>query len=86
IAAGETIYFTDNELTSATATSFNSGESYFKWVAPAGGVAAGTVIQIGIPGAQTSNPSATTGTSTWVTSAGNTNPGLSSTADSVYAF
>ncbi|WP_408589608.1 hypothetical protein, partial [Novosphingobium sp.] len=44
IAAGEVIYFSDNELTSASATSFNAGESYFKWVAPAGGVAAGTVI------------------------------------------
>lgn len=90
IAAGEVIYFTDNELTSATSGTFNGtpsgGESYFKWVAPAGGVAAGTVIQIQVLGNQTSAPVASTGTASWVTSTGSANPGLSSTSDSIYAF
>ncbi|WP_225008345.1 beta strand repeat-containing protein [Novosphingobium percolationis] len=90
IAAGEVIYFTDNELTSATSGTFNGtpsgGESYFKWVAPAGGVAAGAVIQIQVLGNQANAPVASTGTASWVVSTGSANPGLSSTSDSIYAF
>ncbi|WP_225205540.1 beta strand repeat-containing protein [Novosphingobium huizhouense] len=90
IAAGEVIYFSDNELTSASSGTFNGsptgGESYFKWTAPAGGVAAGTVVQIQVLGNQTNAPVASTGTAAWVTSTGSANPGLSSTSDSLYAF
>ncbi|WP_408589829.1 cadherin-like domain-containing protein [Novosphingobium sp.] len=80
------IYFSDNELTSASATSFNAGESYFKWVAPAGGVAAGTVIELTPPGTFGNAIGATVGSASFVTFTGNTNPGFSSTADAVYAY
>ena len=83
LAAGDTIYFTDNELTTTTATSFNTGESYTKWVAPAGGVAAGTVVVLN---SFDTTVSATTGTASAVTFSGSSNRGLSATADSIYAY
>ncbi|HXJ02817.1 MAG TPA: Ig-like domain-containing protein [Micropepsaceae bacterium] len=86
IPAGQVIYFTDNELPSAGATTFNTGESYTKWVAPAEGVAAGTVVNFssfyGTPGVVVTN----VGSASPVTFAGSANTGLSTTQDSVYAY
>ena len=84
ITAGSTIYFSDNELTSASATTFNTGESYSKWTATSD-VAAGTVITLtnfDIAG----GPLASTGTASVVTFSGSSNRGFSQTADSVYAY
>src|SRR5689334_4644696 len=54
IPEGTVIYFTDNELATSGSTSFNGtlsgGETFFKWMAPAGGVAAGTVVNFTNPG------------------------------------
>jgi predicted extracellular nuclease/methionine-rich copper-binding protein CopC len=85
IAAGTTIYFTDNELNggSSTATTFNTGESYTKWVAPAGGVAAGTVVKLTT---FDTTPVASVGTASALMFSGSSNRGLSTTADSVYAY
>ncbi len=85
IAPGAVIYFTDNELATAGATAFNTGESYSKWTAPAGGVAAGTVVKItnwDLAG----GPVANVGAASAVTFAGSSNRGLSQTADSLYAY
>lgn len=93
IPAGTVIYFTDNELTSANATTFNGGESYTRWIAPEGGVAAGQVVTLNFldatPGAPVSGnagPVANIGTASAVTFAGSANRGLSTGADSVYAY
>ena len=43
IAEGELIYFTDDERSE---TGFFGGEQLFEWTVPAGGVSAGTVVQI----------------------------------------
>ena len=43
LAAGEVIYFTDDEW---DGTSFNGGEQYMEWTVPAAGIEAGTVITI----------------------------------------
>ena len=83
ITSGDVIYLTDNELTSATATTFNTGESYTKWTAPAGGITAGTVVIINN---FDTTPVATTGTANAVTNALSANRGLSTTADVVYAY
>lgn len=90
IAEGEVIYFTDNELAASGDASFNGsptgGESYIKWVAPAGGVAAGSVIQVQVVGSQASAPVASAGVASWVASAGSTGAGLSASNESIYAF
>ena len=47
IRAGEAIYFTDTEWDEGTVGAdgqFVSGEGYFKWNAPTGGIAAGTIV------------------------------------------
>ncbi len=85
IAAGSVIYFTDNELLAAGDASFNAGESYTRWTAPAGGLAAGTIVTItswDVAG----GPVANTGTAAAVTFSGSSNRGFSQTADSVYAY
>jgi hypothetical protein len=85
IAAGDSFYFSDNELTTPTATAFNTGESYSKWVAPAGGIAAGTVINftnIDVSPTFTVN----LGTLSTVTFSGSANRGLSQTADALYFY
>jgi len=43
IEAGEIIYFTDDEW---NGTTFNGTEQYMEWTVPAGGVPAGTVVNI----------------------------------------
>lgn len=85
IPAGTVIYLSDNELTSSSATSFNTGESYSKWTAPVGGVAAGTVVTL-TNFDITGGPVANIGTAAIVTFSGSTNRGFSQTADSVYAY
>jgi hypothetical protein len=90
IPGGTVIYFTDNELPTSTSTTFNGfpsgGESYTKWVAPAEGVAAGTVVNFssfyGAPGVVTTN----VGAASQVAFTGSANTGLSTTQDSVYAY
>ncbi|MBW4674418.1 MAG: SdiA-regulated domain-containing protein [Desmonostoc geniculatum HA4340-LM1] len=85
IPAGTVIYFTDNELTTGTATAFNTGESYSKWTAPTGGVAAGTIVTLtnfDLAG----GPVANVGTAAVVTFSGSSNRGFSQTADSLYAY
>ncbi len=83
LVAGDTVYFSDNELLTAGATSFNTGEAYTKWVAPVGGVFAGTVVVLN---SFDTTLAATVGTASAVTFAGSANRGLSATADSVYAY
>lgn len=85
IPAGTVIYFSDNEISPATAAAFNTGESYSKWTAPVGGVAAGTVITLtnfDIAG----GPVANIGSAAAVTFSGSANRGFSQTADAVYAY
>jgi phosphodiesterase/alkaline phosphatase D-like protein len=85
IPAGTVIYFSDNELTTATTATFNTGESYTKWTAPAAGIAAGTVVTLtnfDIAG----GPAANLGTVAAVTFSGSANRGFSQTTDSVYAY
>lgn len=43
LAAGEVIYFTDDEW---DGTAFNGGEQYMEWTVPTGGVPAGTIVTI----------------------------------------
>lgn len=80
IAAGTTIYFTDNEW---TGSAFNSGESYTAWTATTT-VEAGTVIRFS--SVDTTSLSASTGTLSRVSVSGSTNYGLSQSADTVYAY
>lgn len=76
IAAGTTIYFTDNEW---NGSAFNTGESIFSWTAGAT-VAAGTVIRIDtINGTPTTNA----GSVAYVDGA---NKGLSNGGDTIYAY
>ncbi|BBD64611.1 5'-nucleotidase/2',3'-cyclic phosphodiesterase [Nostoc commune NIES-4072] len=85
IPEGTVIYFTDNELTTGTATAFNTGESYTKWTAPAGGVVAGTIVTL-TNFDVTGGPVANVGTAAVVTFSGSSNRGFSQTTDSVYAY
>jgi hypothetical protein len=84
IAGGSVVYITDNELTSVGATTFNTGESYSKWTAPAGGITAGTVINFN--NFDVSPFAVNLGTLSAVTFSGNTNRGLSATTDSIYLY
>ena len=84
IPANSAIYFTDNEWNGqaiGAGGAFNDfGESEWLWTAPAGGLAAGTVVTI-------NNLSATTTTSAGtVIFIDSSNRGLSGTAEAVYAF
>src|SRR5215468_12319698 len=91
IQAGQVIYFTDNELPTAASTQFNTGESYMKWTAPVGGVAAGTVVNFSaLPANPTSGNTVgtvSTGTFVAINNFGTSlNTGLSATQDSLYAY
>lgn len=83
IPANTTIYFTDNEA--LTATSFNTGESYFQWNSGLSAIAAGSVVRFSAVDNVT-NLAASVGTLTRATVTGSTNYGLSTTADIIYAF
>ena len=82
IPAGQVIYFTDNELTTSSSTSFNTGESYIKWGAPVGGVAAGTVVNV----SNIAGPTVSVGSASYVTFAGSANSGFSNGQESIYAY
>jgi hypothetical protein len=80
IPANEVIYFNDNEWNGSAigaGGAFNTGEGVVTWTAPAGGVAAGTVVVI--DNYDKVSISATVGTVTG-------SSGLSATDDSVYAY
>ena len=83
IAATDTIHFTDNEWNGLPMTSgglFTGSEGYLTWTAPAGGVAAGTVVSL--------NALATTGRNasvgTVIRTGGTFN--LGADAETVYAY
>lgn len=63
LAAGEVIYFTDNEW-NGNNSSFNSGEGLVEWTVPTGGVAAGRVVNLNFDptGFGTGTASVSTGT------------------------
>jgi hypothetical protein len=76
------VYFTDNEATSSSA--FNSGESYFQWNTGTNPITAGTVIRFSA--IDVAARAASIGTFSQVTVTGNTNTGISATADTIYAY
>lgn len=80
ISAGTTVYFTDNEYVSGA---FNGGESFFKWTT--GAVTAGQVIRFSAIDNATSL-AASNGTLARQAVSGSTNYGLSTSADTVYAY
>lgn len=83
IAAGDTILFTDNEWNGAdigAGGAFNTGEGVVTWAAPAGGVAAGTVVTLNA--LKSSPPNASLGTLT--KTAGTLD--LNVTGETVYAY
>jgi hypothetical protein len=81
IAAGTKLYFSDNEFVSGA---FNTGESFSSWTSSAATVAGGTVIRFSQVDAITL--SASVGTLVRETVAGSANWGLSTSADTVYAY
>lgn len=81
IAAGTTIYFSDNEWTGAA---FNTGESYNQWNAGASAVSAGTVVRLAAYDKTTL--SASVGTLSRVTVSGSANWGISNSGETVYAY
>jgi len=83
IPANTVIYFTDNEATSLTA--FNTGESYHQWNTGPNVIAAGTVVRFNnIDNATTLGASA--GILSRLTVSGSTNYGLSTGAETLYAY
>ena len=81
IAAGTKVFFTDNEFVGGA---FNTGESYASWTSGAAQVGAGTVIRFSQVDVATL--SASVGTLAREPVSGSTNWGLSTAADSVYAY
>jgi hypothetical protein len=81
IAAGTTIYFSDNEW---TGSAFNTGESYNQWNSGVSAVAAGTVVRL--IAYDKTGLSASTGTLSRVTVAGSANWGIASSNETVYAY
>lgn len=78
---GQKIWFTDNEW---NGNSFNGGESYYSWTAPAGGLAAGTVVTL--DNINSGSPSTNLGLGAEETVAGSTNAGISITDEAIYAY
>jgi hypothetical protein len=81
IAANTTIFFGDNELVSGA---FNTGESYNQWVSGSTTIAAGTVVRL--INYDKASLSASVGTLSRVTVAGNANWGLANSNETVYAY
>lgn len=81
IAAGTKVYFSDNEW---NGSAFNSGESYSSWTSGNAAIAAGTVIRF--LKVDSATPSASIGTFKRETVASNTNWGVSTSEDTVYAY
>lgn len=82
IAAGTTVYFSDNEWNGSNA--FNTGESFHRWVSGASTIAAGTVIRFSKTD-QTSL-SASVGTLSRESVSGSTNYGASNSNEVIYAY
>ncbi|EHR69815.1 PEP-CTERM putative exosortase interaction domain-containing protein [Burkholderiales bacterium JOSHI_001] len=82
IAANTTLYFTDNEF---VAGAFNTGESYHRWNSGATTIGAGTVIRFSSIDSATLL-AASVGTLSREAVALSSNYGISTTADTVYAF
>jgi hypothetical protein len=81
IAAGSTVYFTDNEW---DGSAFNTGESYFSWNSGSAQINAGTVIRFS--SIDTTALAASVGTLSRSSVSGSSNYGLSQTADTIYAY
>lgn len=79
IAAGATVYFTDNEW---SGTAFNTGESYLSWTT--GAISAGDVIRFFATDKATL--SASNGTLARQSVSGSTNYGTSNSDDTIYAY
>jgi hypothetical protein len=79
IAAGTKVFFSDGAATNAT--TIGSGESSFSWNTGSNAIAAGTVIRFS--SIDTAARAASIGSFNVVN---NSNPGLSATAETVYAF
>ncbi|CAN5584747.1 hypothetical protein BH10BAC2_BH10BAC2_11120 [soil metagenome] len=83
LPANTIVYFTDNEAISLTV--FNTGESYFQWTTGADIIVAATVIRFNnIDNATTLGASA--GTLSRLTVSGSANYGLSTGAETLYAY
>lgn len=88
IPANEIIRFSDNEWNGSVIGSggtFNSGEGYITWTAPATPVAQGSVIRIDDIASTTVLPSASAGTITLATGVGGSF-NMGSAGETVYAF
>jgi hypothetical protein len=81
IDANTTIFFSDNEW---TGSAFNTGESYNQWNSGSSEIIAGSVIRFSSYDKTTL--SASTGTLSRVTVTSNTNWGISTSADTIYAY
>jgi len=82
IAAGTTVFFTDNEW---NGSAFNTGESFHRWTIGASQIDAGTVIRFSKTDSATLL-AASSGTLAREVVAGSSNFGLSQTEDSIYAY
>lgn len=81
IAAGTTIYFSDNEW---NGSAFNTGESYNQWVSGGSTIAAGTVVRLSAY--DKTSLSASVGTLSRVSVSGSANWGISNSGETVYAY
>lgn len=81
IAAGTTVYFSDNEW---NGSAFNTGESYNQWSSGGSAVAAGTVVRLSAY--DKTGLSASVGTLSRVTVSGSANWGLANSNEAVYAY
>lgn len=88
LAPNTTIFFSDNEWNGSAIGSggaFNSGESFHQWVTGANSIVAGTVVRFRAVDSAT-NLAASIGTFTRASVTGSTNYGVSTSADTVYAY
>lgn len=88
IAANTKIFFTDNSWNGSAIGSgggFTAGESYNQWISGTSSIAAGTVIRFSSYDTA-ALMSASVGTLSRVSVSGNSNWGISATADTIYAY
>jgi len=81
IAAGTTVYFSDNEW---NGSAFNTGESHNQWSSGASDIAAGTVVRLAAY--DKTSLSASIGTLSRVSVSGSANWGLANSNETVYAY
>ncbi len=82
IAAGTTVYFTDNEWNGSNA--FNTGESYHRWTSGTSVIAAGTVIRFS--SIDTTSLASSVGTLSRQSVSGSSNYGLANSGETLYAY